>query len=113
MSEDHKNVEPRVKTVEEAVLLLTQMALRADERMDGFEAAFSNITAKLEALADAQIRTEESLTHLSEVHARLAEAQKHLAEAQKHLAESQAHTDKRLDALIDIVREDREGRSGK
>jgi hypothetical protein len=47
---------------------------------------------KLNALADAQIKTEETLAQL---------------------AESQAHTDKRLDALIDIVREERERRNGR
>ncbi len=34
-----------------------------------------------------------------------------LLAAQTELVESQAHTDKRLDALIDIVRPDRNGRS--
>lgn len=33
-----------------------------------------------------------------------------LAEAQTHLAEAQAHTDERLSALIDIVREGRNGK---
>lgn len=103
MGEDHTKLNRRVKTVEEAVQLLTQMALRADERMDGaderrngFDAAFTNLTVKLEALANAQIRTEELV-------ARLTESQANLAEAQKH-------SDQRLDALIDIVREDRERR---
>lgn len=87
MSEDYTSIEPRVKNVEEAVKLLTELALRADERMDNFDAALNNLTTKVEALADAQIRTEEALTHL---------------------AKAQAHTDERLDALIDIVR----GRNG-
>ena|SRR5215210_2027121 len=34
-----------------------------------------------------------------------------LAEAQAHLAEAQAHTDERLSALIDIVREGRNGKA--
>ena len=106
MSKEYKKIETRVKTVEEAVLLLTQMALRSDERMDGFDASHNNLAVKAEALADAQIRTEESL-------ARLADSQTHLVGAHTRLAEAQAHTDKRLDALIDIVREDREGRDGK
>jgi ABC-type transporter Mla subunit MlaD len=83
MSEDYRRIEPRVKNVEEAIQLLTELTLRADERMDNFDAALSNLVAKVEALTDAQIRTEESLTRL---------------------AEAQAHTDQRLDALIDIVR---------
>ena len=34
-----------------------------------------------------------------------------LAESQAHLAEAQAHTDERLSALIDIVREGRNGKA--
>jgi hypothetical protein len=102
MSENYSKIESRVKTVEEAVLLLTDLKLRGEERMDGYDSALTNLTVKLEALADAQIRTEEALKHLTEVQ----------AESQKRLTEAQAHTDQRLDALIDIVREDREGRDG-
>jgi hypothetical protein len=162
MSEDYNRIEQRVKTVEDAVRLLTNLALRADERMDGFDAGLSNLTIKIEALADAQIRTEEALTRqaeahtrledahtrleeahqrsaeahtsleeahtrsveaqtksveahvrLEDAHTRLEEAHTRLAEAQTNLAQAQIHTDQRLDALIDIVREDREGRNGK
>lgn len=119
MSEDYNKIKLRVKTVEEAIQILTHMALRANERMDGFDASFSNLTVKLEALADAQIHTEESLARLADshkrleqAHTRLEEAHTRLAEAQVNLAETQAQTDKRLDALIDIVREDRERRGG-
>jgi len=123
MSENYNKLDRRVKTVEEAVQLLTQMALRADERIDdvdermnGLEAALNNLTVKLEALADAQIRNEELVARAQmrteESLARLAQAQERLAQAQAHLAETQAHTDQRLDALIDIVREDRENRKG-
>jgi hypothetical protein len=93
MSANYNKFDRRVKTVEEAVLLLKELVLKADERadgvddrMNGFEAALTNLTVKLEALADAQIRTEESMIRL---------------------AEAQAHTDQRLDALIDFVRENR------
>ena len=50
---------------------------------------------KINALIDAQLRTEAALE-------RMAKAQKEMAEAQKH-------TDERLDALIDIVKEGRNG----
>jgi hypothetical protein len=60
-------LEPRVKSVEDAIVLLTAMALRADERMDTFDGALSNLTVKIEALADAQIRTEEKLSRLESV----------------------------------------------
>lgn len=110
MSEDYTKIKLRVKSVEEAVQLLSALALRVDERMDGFDGAFTNLTVKLEALADAQIRTEESVARLAGSHERLAEEQANLAKAQANLAEAQAHSDQRLDALIDIVREDRERR---
>ena len=145
MSEDYNKIKLRVKTVEEAIQILTHMALRADERMDNvyervnsFDASLRNLTVKVETLVDAQIRIEETLSakvealaaaqihteeslarladshmRLEEAHTRLEEAHTRLAEAQVNLAETQAQTDKRLDALIDIVREDREGRNGK
>ena len=56
------------------------------------------------ALVDAQIKTEDKMQEL-------AEAQRHLAEAQKRFIQSQEHTDRRLDALIDIIREERNGKS--
>jgi len=43
--------------------------------------------------------------------ARVTEALTHLAEAQTRTEASIAHTDKRLDALIDIVRANNNGRS--
>lgn len=92
MSEEHNNIEPRVKTVEDAVRLLTEMALRSDERMDGFDAALSNLTVKVEALADAQIRTEEKLSRLESVVQQMATTTEarvsHLAELlERHVHE--------------------------
>ena len=139
-------IERRVKNVEEAIQLLTEAALRADERADTHQewlnqlgAGQSNLEVKLAALTDAQIRTEDALkgiresqAHLIEEQAGLAESQKRLTEsqerlseaqarltedmarlakAQERLAESQAHSDKRLDALIDIISEGRDGKT--
>ena len=59
---------------------------------------------KINILIDAQVRAGERF-------AELAEAQVRLADAQTRLADSQAHRDRRLDALIDIVREGRNGKS--
>ncbi len=89
-------MERRIATVEEAVKLLTELALSANERMGDLEEAQANSERKIAALADAQIRTEEAIANLT---GKMAE----------HSAQ-QAHTDQRLDALIDIVRE---GRAGK
>ena len=81
--------EERLTNLEEFSRLMMQWAQRADERMDSLAEAQENSERKLAALADAQIRTEEALAKL---------------------AYQQVHTDQRLDALIDIVREGREGR---
>lgn len=53
---------------------------------------------KINMIIDAQIKNE----------ARFAK----LAQAQTDLTESQSHTDRRLDALIDMIREGRNGKSG-
>ena len=47
----------------------------------------------------------------SEADERLTIALTHLAEAQRRTEESITHTDRRLDALIDVVRQQRNGRS--
>jgi uncharacterized protein YciW len=73
-----------------------------DERMTRLE----NIVTRL---AEATVTGVERLTNS---HLKLEEAQRKTGEAFKLLAESQAHTDKRLRALIDIVREDRKRRNG-
>lgn len=77
-------IETRVENVEHAIQLLTKNALRADERMDSadermnsFDDAMLNLTIKIEALADAQIRTEVALAHLAEAQAHLADPQTH------------------------------------
>jgi hypothetical protein len=58
---------------------------------------FTNLEEKVSALVDAQIKTESSVSAL--------------ADKVVVLAEYQAHTDRRLDALIDIIREQRNGKS--
>ncbi|HYG80339.1 MAG TPA: hypothetical protein VD861_08135 [Pyrinomonadaceae bacterium] len=59
------------------------------------------LTNVLSTLADSQIRTEKNMSALIDNMTKLIEAQ-------AQLAESQAHTDRRLDALIDVIREDRD-----
>jgi hypothetical protein len=59
---------------------------------------------RINALLDAHIKTEDAM-------ARMVEAQRNMADAQKNMADVQAHTDERLDALIDIVREGRNGKA--
>ena len=73
--------EERLDRLERIVRLVVRAGLR--ERRDTRE--------KINALIDAHIKTEEAMARM--------------AEAQANMAEAQAHTDKRLDALIDIVRD--------
>ena len=93
--------EGRLTNLEEFVKLMMQWTLRAEEKMDELREAQANSEAKIAALADAQIKTEEAM-------ARLADAQ---AQAEHRMAEAQTYTERRLDALIDIVRGMREGNS--
>jgi uncharacterized coiled-coil DUF342 family protein len=121
-----------VSSLEQSFQTLVELARSVDGRMSQHLAwinqlgeAQANSEARIAALANAQIRTDESLAKLAEAHAKiveshtkiveshtkLAESQTKLAESQTKLAEAQAHTDQRLDALIDIVRESRNGKS--
>jgi len=59
---------------------------------------------KITILIDAHVKNEDRF-------AALAAAQTRLAESHTRLADSQTHTDQRLDALIDIIREGRNGKS--
>ena len=82
---------------------------RSERRLDRLERTLKMLISigrreRRGALVDAQIKTEDKMQEL-------AEAQRHLAEAQKRFIQSQEHTDRRLDALIDIIREERNGKS--
>jgi hypothetical protein len=94
----------RLARLENAFVNLTRMTESLDERVNTqlswinlLGEAQANSEAKIAALADAQIKTEDALVQLTQAHTKLAE--------------SQAHTDQRLDGLIDIVRELRNGKS--
>lgn len=81
--------EQRLDRLERIARLFVKTGLRERSRM-------REIDDKIAILVDMQVKNEE----------RFAE----LAEAQTQLAESQTHTDQRLDALIDIIREGRNGK---
>ena len=97
------STEERLTQLETAFVTLTRLVESLDERLNTqlswinlLGEAQANSEAKIGALADAQIR--------------MGEAQVKTEEALTRLAEAQAHTDQRLDALIDIVRELRNGK---
>lgn len=80
----------RVDRLERIAKLLVRAGLRARREMRQQD-------DKITIMIDAQIKNEERFAKL--------------VQAQTELAESQAHTDRRLDALIDIVKEGRNGKS--
>ncbi len=77
----------RIDRLERVMKLVVRAGLR--ERKDTRE--------KINSLIDSQTRTNEALARM--------------ADAQANLADAQAHSDARLDALIDIVRNERNGKS--
>jgi pyruvate-formate lyase len=85
-----KKVEERLDRLERIAKLLVRAGLRARREMRQQD-------DKITIMIDAQIKNEERFAKL--------------AQAQTELAESQVRTDRRLDALIDIVREGRNGKS--
>jgi hypothetical protein len=93
LAADHQR---RISRLEESFVMLVDLTRNQDAGMDDLRAAQAEAERKIAALADANLRTEESQAHMAEAFGRLAEALRHLAEAQ-------AHSDQRLDALIDIV----------
>jgi D-serine deaminase-like pyridoxal phosphate-dependent protein len=75
--------EQRLDRLEQIAKLFVKAGLRERRRMNEMD-------EKIEILIDMQIKNEERFSQL---------------------AESQEHTDRRLDALIDIIREGRNGKS--
>jgi uncharacterized protein YigA (DUF484 family) len=82
--------EERLDRLERIAKLMVRAGLRARREMRQQD-------DKITIMIDAQIKNEERFAKL--------------AQAQTELAESQKHTDRRLDALIDIVKEGRNGKS--
>jgi hypothetical protein len=88
---------------------------KADERMAKADARMEKSDARMDRLervlklAIRSYRRERKETR-EKINILIA-AQTHMDEALARLAEAQAHTDKRLDALIDIVRDNRNGNS--
>ena len=67
---------------------------------------------ELHAQSEKRIsRLETATAHLYNASTELSKAQKELSEKMAELAEAQAHTDRRLDALIDIIEQGRNGKS--
>lgn len=87
-------------------------------QMDFVLSILAEISTKISALTDSQARTDATVSELAgqvqnlagQVQ-RIARQQEHINEVVAVIAESQQHTDERLNALIDIVRNSRNGHS--
>jgi len=89
--------EQRFDRLERVVKLMIKAGLRGRTQL-------REQNEKITILIDAQVKNEDRFAALTESHIRLAESQ-------TRLVDSQTHTDQRLDALIDIIREGRNGKS--
>jgi uncharacterized protein YigA (DUF484 family) len=85
-----KKTEERLDRLERIAQLLVRAGLRARRQMREQD-------DKITIMIDAQIKNEDRFAKLAQV--------------QTELAEAQMHTDHRLDALIDIVKQGRNGKS--
>lgn len=111
----------RLDRLERVAKLLANAGMRArrDLRRD-LRRDVWNHDHKINYLANLQITNEDRFAKLAESHARLDESlarlagsQAHLDESHARLAESQAHTNQRLNELIDIIRDGRNGGSSR
>lgn len=105
---------------------------KSERQMDFILNTLADVTTKLSTLTDAQARTDATVGVLAEQvqglagHVEglagqvesltgqvqnIARQQEHINEVVAVIAESQQHTDERLNALIDIVRDGRNGSS--
>jgi uncharacterized protein YigA (DUF484 family) len=84
------STEDRLDRLERIARLMVRAGLRARREMRQQD-------DKITILIDAQIKNEERFAKL--------------VQAQTELSESQIHTDRRLDALIDIIKNGRNGKS--
>jgi hypothetical protein len=82
-----------------------QLMAESDERIARIEGIQENTARQIEHLGNALVALTDSHERMGE---KFAEEHARTQEALRGLAESQAHTDRRLDALIDIVRGKRE-----
>ncbi len=85
-----KKTEERLDRLERIARLLVRAGLRARRELRQQD-------DKITIMMDAQIKNEERFAKLAQV--------------QTELAESQTHSDRRLDALIEILKESRNGKS--
>jgi flagellar motility protein MotE (MotC chaperone) len=81
------------------------------DRMEQMLELHAQSEKRISRIETATIHLYNAATELSKSQKELTEKQKELTEKMAELAEAQAHTDRRLDALIDIIEQGRNGKS--
>jgi anti-sigma factor ChrR (cupin superfamily) len=71
----------------------------------------AQFSVNIEALREAQARTDAAVGSLTIQVQNIARQQEHLNEVVAVIADAQPHTDERLNALIDVVQQGRNGNS--
>ena len=70
----------------------------------------AQFAVNIEALREAQARTDAAVGALATQVQNIARQQEHINEVVAVIADSQQHTDERLNALIDVVQQGRNGK---
>ncbi len=104
-----RGAEGRIKGLTENQALFAQAQVRLAEAQAGLAEEQVKIAKELARLVEAQANWEFKLAALTDAQIRTDEAMVALSEQMKETAAQAAHTDRRLDALIDIVRGTHEG----
>ncbi|MBA3766509.1 MAG: hypothetical protein H0W99_05895 [Acidobacteria bacterium] len=85
-TEEIRHIATRVINLEDAFAKMVELSLTMDSRMDRLIEAQENSEARIAALADAQIRTEDSLTRTNEALTALTVRVDRLAETVERIA---------------------------
>jgi archaellum component FlaC len=79
--------------------------------MGQMQESMGQMQVSMAELAEAQKRTDATVERLASQVEQIARQQAHINEVVAVMADAQQHTDERLNALIDIVREGRNGKA--
>jgi len=80
------------------------------KRQETFAEGMVQAESRLTRLETAVVNLYNAMSDIGKSQKALAETVTHLAESQRQLAESQAHTDQRVNVLIDILEQRRNGK---
>jgi chromosome segregation ATPase len=92
-------MERRVQNVEEAIALLTALITSHDDRLEDSVKDGENLEAKISALIDAQIRSEDKISGLAERQDKTEALMQEVINQLSNLAERQSSSETRLESI--------------